>query len=137
MQSQQAGSAARGPLPRSARLLKPADFNRVFSRNRASTDSLFRVIARKNDLSWSRLGMAVSRKVDKRAVERNRIKRVVRESFRAWNARTVLEGGESFDIVVLPRAACATMGNEKLFQSLSRHWSRIEGQGASRKTTDG
>lgn len=137
MESQQAHPAARGPFPRTARLLKPTEFKNVFTRNRASSDGLFRVLARTNDLPQSRLGLAVSRKVDKRAVGRNRIKRIVRESFRAWNAKTVHAGGRTFDVVVVARAAATTKSNDEIFRSLSRHWARIEGQGGSRKTTDG
>lgn len=37
---------------------------------------------RGNDLGYSRLGIAISRKCSPRAVVRNRIKRVIRESFR-------------------------------------------------------
>ncbi len=71
-----------------------------------------------------RLGMAVSRKVDRTAVGRNRIKRVIRESFRQWSAQRGDRAG--LDIVVLPRAAAASICNQQLFRSLAVHWSRIE-----------
>jgi len=83
--------------------------------------------------------MAVSRKVDRRAVGRNRIKRVVRESFRKKFAsgqehggcRTVsdqpLEQGlHHIDIVVLPGRETATISNKVLFDSLEKHWSRLD-----------
>ncbi|GHA86959.1 ribonuclease P protein component [Cognatilysobacter bugurensis] len=50
----------------------------------------------------ARLGLAVSRKVDRRAVVRNRIKRGLRESFRAQ--RTRLAPGE-YVVVARPGAA--------------------------------
>lgn len=84
------------------------------------------------------MGMAVSRQIDKRAVERNRIKRVIRESFReniySKNATPeydlVINSDQDYkhtfvDVVVLPRRACATICNKQLFQSLEKHWSRI------------
>lgn len=111
-------------MPRSARILKPVEFKRVFERNASSQDGCFRVLARPTERSGSRLGMAVSRKVDKTAVGRNRIKRVVRESFRAWRA----ERGccRAMDIVVLARPASAGRCNEQLFGSLAVHWPRLE-----------
>jgi ribonuclease P protein component len=69
--------------------------------------------------------MAVSRKLDKRAAVRNRIRRVIRESFRSWRADRLKDGGHALDIVVLPRAAATTTCNERLFQSLERHWSKL------------
>jgi ribonuclease P protein component len=68
--------------------------------------------------------MAVSRQIDKRAVGRNRIKRIVRESFRLHYSKN----GAGLDIVVLPRRETTTMSNEKLFNSLKCHWSRLENQ---------
>jgi ribonuclease P protein component len=66
--------------------------------------------------------MAVSRQVDKRAVGRNRIKRVIRESFRHYfrDARPPL------DFVVLPRRETATMSNRQLLESLHTHWGRLQ-----------
>ena len=120
--SQSATAVARAPLPRAARLLKPADFKQVFKKNQATNDRLFRILARANQVGQSRLGMAVSKKVDRTAVGRNRIKRVIRESFRHWSADSDI----SFDIVVLPRPVAASICNQQLFRSLRGHWSRIE-----------
>ena len=67
---------------RSARLLKPAEFERVFTENeRARTDTLL-VMARPNALGQARLGMVVAKRLLPRAVDRNRVKRCVRETFR-------------------------------------------------------
>ena len=122
--SQPATAVARASLPRVARLLKPADFKQVFKKNQASNDRLFRVLARANQASRPRLGMAVSKKVDRTAVGRNRIKRVIRESFRPWSAGR--DDAVGLDIVVLPRAAAASICNQQLFRSLAVHWSRID-----------
>ena len=113
-------------FPRTARLLKPSEFSKVFRSNQASTDALFRVLWRVNDGADDRLGMAVSRKVDRRAVGRNRIKRVIRERFRRW--RTAQPGGDRhFDVVVLARPRAAQAANADLVRSLERHWRRIAG----------
>jgi ribonuclease P protein component len=128
----QGSSSGQATLPRSARLLKPTEFNRVFETNAGSPDACFRVIARPSRQPETRLGIAVSKKVDKKATARNRIKRVVRESFRLWRARVSPEDGRSMDIVVLARPASATICNRQLYRSLEQHWTRLS-QAVDRK----
>lgn len=77
-------------------------------------------MARQNNLTHARLGMAISKRVVKTAVERNRIKRIVRESFR--HHQNQLAG---LDIVVMCREGVIKANNRKLFDSLNRHWHRI------------
>jgi ribonuclease P protein component len=116
---------SRGAVFNSRRKLREAnEFKRVFKRPFVSSDSCFKVLARINHAENSRLGMAVSRKVDRRAVGRNRIKRVIRESFR----QCFSEEKACLDIVVLPRQETATICNKRLFRSLQGHWSRLENQ---------
>ena len=115
---------ASAAFPRQARLRKPADFKRVFTHPIVSTDHVFKVLARSNDCGRPRLGMAVSRQVDRKATRRNRIKRIVRESFR----RFFRERHAALDFVVLPRRASATISNKRLMQSLDAHWSRLAEQ---------
>jgi ribonuclease P protein component len=136
--SRQAVKSGRVCFPRTARLTNPFEFKRVFKENISSSDRYFRVLGRSNDAQCSRLGMAVSRQVDKRAVGRNRIKRIIRESFRHFfdhSAATADSGPnptdgsrmkQSFvDLVVLPRRECVTICNKQLFHSLELHWTRI------------
>jgi len=104
------------------RLTKPADFKRVFDKPIVSADRCFKVLARPGAGEHSRLGMAVSRQVDRHAVGRNRIKRVIRESFR----RLLVRRMAPTDFVVLPRSESATICNRQLFHSLEAHWARIE-----------
>lgn len=76
--------------------------------------------------------MAVSRQVDKHAVGRNRIKRVIRESFRqTFGGENSGPAGDAdgkqagMDLVVLPRRECATICNSQLALSIGAHWVRI------------
>ena len=108
---------------RQNRLLKPVDFKRVFSGKIKSVDSSFVVLAVPNDQDESRLGLAVAKKHLKLAVDRNRVKRVIRESFRSG---VVLELG--LDVVVLSRHSTGKNDNKTLFASLERHWSRLKKQ---------
>ena len=109
---------------RTYKLKKAIEFKRVFKNPFVSSDQLFKILARLNQEENSRLGMAVSRQVDKHAVGRNRIKRVVRESFRCRKS----VDNVYLDIVVLPRRETATICNKRLFRSLQGHWSRLENQ---------
>jgi ribonuclease P protein component len=68
---------------RDARLTRPAEFERVFADNqRARTDFLL-VLARPNDVGHARLGMVITKRLLARAVDRNRVRRCVRETFRS------------------------------------------------------
>lgn len=108
---------------RQSRLLRPAEFKSVFQRPIRSRDDSFRVLARANGIEGHRLGMAVAKKACPLAVGRNRIKRVIRESFR----NRLLNGDQdcSLDFVVLPNAIAAKQSNKVLDQSLSSHWQRL------------
>lgn len=119
------GRVRKEVFPRTARLLQASDFKSVFKNNTASSDRYFRILFRPNSGPENRLGMAVSRKIDPKAVGRNRIKRVTRESFRSWCARQTQTENARVDVVVLPRPEAAEAGNAELFSSLDRHWSRI------------
>lgn len=67
---------------RDARLVNKADFDRVFADSqRARTDYVL-VMARPNQAGFPRLGMIIAKRLLARAVDRNRVKRCVRESFR-------------------------------------------------------
>lgn len=95
------------------RLRTPAEFTRVFKSGRRCGDGCFLVIAAPAQGPQPRLGLAVSRKVSKRAVQRNRIKRLVRESFRKHSADL-----PSLDIVVMARSGAAACDNQRLTASI-------------------
>ena len=102
------------------RLLSASDFSRVFEKPRKSTDKAFTVLGRSNRLGEARLGLAIAKKHVKLAVDRNRIKRVIRESFR--HHRQLIEG---LDLIVLAKAGTAGLTNKQLFSSLESHWKRL------------
>ena len=108
-------------FPRSSRLSGPRDFSRVFAEGRRLTRNALLLIARSNPLGHPRLGLAVAKRHVRRAVDRNRIKRLIRESFRAHQQEL---GG--LDVVVLVRGgAVATQDRRLLRKSLDRHWSEL------------
>ncbi len=78
------------------------------------------VLYRSNDLGFARLGLIVSKKCEKRAVGRNRLKRLIRESFRK-NQEFIV----SLDIIVIARKGLAKEDNNKIFIDLEKHWQRL------------
>lgn len=107
-------------FPRSVRLTLPAQYRQVFANARRIGDAGFTLLVRDNDAGFARLGLAISRKCARRAVDRQRIKRLIRESFR--HHRTALA---HVDIVVMCRPAVTGWDNERIRGSLDRLWARL------------
>jgi len=110
-------------LPREARLTGKAAFDRVFAGRLKRNTRYFRFfvgdpVAGKD---VARLGMAVSRRVDKRSVVRNRLRRQIRESF-----RLALHELPALDIVVSARPEAAKSTRESAWQDLHEGWARLK-----------
>ena len=73
--------------------------------------------------SHSRLGIIVARKHVRRAIDRNRIKRLVRESFRHRQHEI-----PDLDVIVLARPGIGTLDNQQLYQQLDRLWGKLSRQ---------
>lgn len=96
-------------FPKNFRLLRRAEFRRVYEEGQRRSASLCTVFLLSNGLPHSRLGVTVPARVGK-AVLRNRIKRRLREIFRI-NRPAIAPG---WDIVVNPRTQAAEAAFEKL-----------------------
>lgn len=83
------------------------------------------MLYRANGLGYPRLGLALARKRVRRAVDRNRLKRLVRESFR--RAQRTLGG---IDIVVMARDKAGVASNAAVLDSLVQHWQKLSERGA-------
>jgi ribonuclease P protein component len=103
------------------RLLTPEDFRQVFqgaALKVSSKELLF--LARGNGRSVARLGLVIAKKHVRRAHQRNRIKRIIRETFRH---RQQLVG---LDIVVLARGGLDQQDNAALHLQLQQLWQQLE-----------
>ena len=85
-------------FPRTARLGKRREFDLVFRTGGKGIGAGLVVYARANDAGRNRLGMAVSKK-NGNAVQRNRIRRLIREAYRHVSP----ELPQGFDFVCIPR----------------------------------
>jgi len=85
-------------FPKSIRVRKQADFDRVHRTQAYAADDVLVLRGAANGLNHARLGLSVSRKVGN-AVVRNRWKRLIREAFR--NSKTQIPAG--IDFVARPR----------------------------------
>ena len=86
-------------FPRSARLLNAGDFSQVFNTTESKASSRYLLmLATPSKSKRSRLGFVIAKKHVKHAVQRNRIKRIVRESFRLNQAEMA-----DNDFVILAR----------------------------------
>lgn len=116
------GSAGRGAghysFPRRLRVLRQADFARAMKEGRRVVDGRLTLWAVPNGLEYARFGLTVGRKHGG-AVQRNRIKRVLREAFRL--SQHDLPGG--LDLVCAPR-----VGGEITLGGCMESLARLAGQ---------
>lgn len=69
-------------FPRDTRLLQAQGFSAVFAYKKGVRGELFSLSFSPNNLGMARLGVVVAKRLARRAVMRNRIKRQAREAFR-------------------------------------------------------
>src|SRR6201987_5884513 len=74
--------SGRFTLPARLRRRHKGDFDAAYARGRRMSDGFFSVTARVNEAGVPRLGLAVAVKVAGSGVARNRLRRIIRESFR-------------------------------------------------------
>lgn len=108
-------------FPREKRLTTASSFQHVFRRGRKITlPDLYLIIGR-NTLPYSRIGLAISKKNIPTAVGRNRVKRIIRESFRQRNDFSGL------DVVVVARKNLSVISKQQLRENLDCVWKKLNG----------
>ncbi len=118
------------------RLLKPYEYEQVFNATGQrrvpgaapappgggyqSSNGGVTLRARRNGGDLPRLGLVISKKSIKHAVDRNRVKRMTRESFRLCQSR--LSG---LDVVIMSRAGLGELPAPALRAVLDKHWDAL------------
>ncbi len=107
-------------FPRRLKLTRAIDFQQVFKNNIRRSDAWMTILVAKNPGDCPRLGFAIARKQIPRAVKRNALKRLFRESFRRNQHRLPAR-----DMVVMVRREILAAEPAEIRKALEQHWNSI------------
>lgn len=111
-------------FPPALRLLRPAEFQAVFDGAQYKVgEAGFLLLARANACGHARLGLVIAKKKVRRAVDRNRLKRIVRNSFRLHQADL-----PATDVIFMARQDLAQRPAPELHAALGQAWKRLRRQ---------
>lgn len=102
---------------RTHRITRPAEFRRAFATGCRSAAGPLVLISIPNGLAHARLGLAVSKRHVRLAVDRNRLKRLARETFRAHATEA-----DGRDVVLLIRNGTESWDNARFRAALTALW---------------
>ena len=108
---------------RDRRLLAKAEFQAVFDESKKVSQRYLLALYRPNQQAEARVGIMVGKRAVHLAVERNQIKRVIRESFRV--NQTKLQG---LDIIVIVRNQCNVLTKVQLREGVEKLWQNLSTQ---------
>jgi len=108
-------NVSQSSFSRKYRLVSKADFQSVFANPFKVSHKYLLALSCPNQKDYPRLGIIVAKQRVKLAVDRNRFRRIVRESY-----KTVKETLKGLDIVVLIRSECTALCKEESKQTLRK-----------------
>lgn len=92
-------------MNKSETLRNNADFRKTYRQGLSYSNRRFVVYVRRNGLDYNRIGISTSRKYGN-AVQRNRVRRIIKELYRAYE-RNIAAG---HDLVFIPRVSTRDRG---------------------------
>ncbi len=104
---------------KSKRLVSSYQYTEVLRKGQTQRNPLFIMVSLPNNRTTARLGITVSKKVSKRAVERNRLKRLVRETFRHCQQEL-----QNNDFVIIARIKAREADNQTVRKTLDNMWAK-------------
>ncbi|MBQ84889.1 MAG: ribonuclease P protein component [Gammaproteobacteria bacterium] len=108
-------------FPKASRLLNAADYSAVFDQTHFKVSCrYFLILARLSHDTNTRLGLIVAKKNIPAAIQRNRMKRLIRTSFRSLNPFP-----RHLDLIVLVRKGADEIHNRQAFALLNTLWSDV------------
>ena len=117
MKTKAKNSVLNHQLTSELKLLDAESYKNVFAKAQRFGNRSFTVLARENGLEHARLGLAISKKSAKRAVDRNRIKRQFRESFRL-NQHEL----PCVDIIAMCKTSALLLDNSEMRKQIDTQW---------------
>ena len=102
------------------RLTKAVEFETVMARGARASSARFTGMGLGRTAGVSRLGLVVGKRAEPRAVDRNRVKRLVRASHREWSSRF-----GALDVVVQLKGSARNRSNDMLRQELETLFGRM------------
>ncbi len=103
-------------LKKKNRITSSVTFKEIFTKGNAKENECFKIIFKKNDLDYPRYGIIVSAKNSKSAVQRNTLKRRIRNIL-----RNSLSGfSEGFDVAIITKRDSTNMDFSELKESLEK-----------------
>jgi ribonuclease P protein component len=110
-------------FPRHHRLVNKAEFQWVFDDSTKVSQKHLLALYKPNHAEHARVGIIVGKRVANRAVERNQIKRVIRESFRAIQQNLI-----GLDIIIIARQQCDSLDKVQLREGIDKLWQKLATQ---------
>lgn len=109
-------------FPKQNRLLNAREYQSVFDKpDLRLSHPNFLILCRINFQTSSRLGMVIAKKNLRLATQRNRVKRLIRETFRHQQHQF-----NHLDVIVLARRNLDTLDNPEIVKILNKQWKRIQ-----------
>ena len=116
---------------RRQKLLTADHYKHVFNQSQRFGNKSITVLTRENSLDHPRLGLAISKKSVKRAVDRNRIKRIFRESFRLHQHKL-----PNVDIVAMCKSDVLSLDKHEMHKQIETQWRFMRKKFLISTTTD-
>ena len=107
-------------FPPTARLRTQAQFRHVFSKTNTLKNKGFRLLWRQNDLESPRLGAIIPKREIPLAVNRNQLRRRIRESFRLHQQQL-----GAHDVIILVKRSALDLSSAEFKQSLEQLWAGL------------
>lgn len=105
---------------RELRLLTPTHFTYVFDNAIPAVSPSFTILARTNSQPSPRLGITLAKKRIRKAHDRNRLKRLIRESFRHKQHDL-----PNVDIIVIGKSGADKLSNQEIFATMDKLWKKL------------
>lgn len=107
-------------FPSELRLKNKQQFKKIFHDAKRLTGNYFTVFLKANALNHPRLAIIITKRSVRNAVDRNRLRRIIKESFRLH--QYVVSG---YDVLIIASKDINQLTNKELTQCLAKQWQRL------------